>query len=240
MRQRCVALAFASILLLATSVAAFAASPSSSPRYASPTGSSIVSSALSYVGYSYAYYGDTPSTGFSCTGFVHWIYGMYGYNTSEDVATLYYSYPHVDASNLAPGDVLIFANTFHPGFSHAAIYIGNGQMIGADNYSVGVHIDYLWDSYWGPRFVGAVRVLPLAGPAVSVAGFSYRKSTTSQQVTVAIAALRVRSNPSWTAGTLRVVHYGDHLGVIGHDGSWLHVRTSDGISGWVSHIYVSS
>ncbi len=137
------------------------------------SGSSIVSTALSYVGSSYAYLGDTPATGFSCTGFVHWVFSQYGYYTPEDVSTLYYSYPHVYTSNLQPGDVLIFANTFHAGLSHAAIYIGGGQMVGADNFSVGVHVDNLFDAYWGPRFVGGIRIAPAyVAPVVQAPAFT--------------------------------------------------------------------
>jgi cell wall-associated NlpC family hydrolase len=153
----------------------------SSPRTHSPStarlsGSSLVGTALSYVGYRYAYVGDTPYTGFSCTGFVHWVFSQYGYYTPEDVGSLYYSYPRVALGALVPGDVLIFANTFHAGLSHAAIYIGGGQMVGADNFSVGVHVDSVYDGYWGPRLVGAVRVSPVQ----QVAGYSYTRRATSR------------------------------------------------------------
>lgn len=154
----------------------------SSPRTPSPSsarlsGSSLVGTALSYVGYRYAYVGDTPYTGFSCTGFVHWVFSQFGYYTPEDVGALYYSYPHVAPGALIPGDVLIFANTFHAGLSHAAIYIGGGQMVGADNFAVGVHVDNVYDGYWGPRFVGAIRVASYAAPVQQVAGYSYSRPT---------------------------------------------------------------
>jgi cell wall-associated NlpC family hydrolase len=130
------------------------------------SGSSLVSTALAYAGSRYAYVGDTPYTGFSCTGFVHWVYSQFGYNTPEDVGALYYGYPHVAPGALQPGDVLIFANTFHAGLSHAAIYIGGSQMVGADNFSVGVRVDNMYDGYWGPRFVGAVRIATYASAPV--------------------------------------------------------------------------
>jgi hypothetical protein len=82
---------------------------------------------------------------------------------------------------MQPGDVLLFANTFHAGLSHAAIYIGGGQMVGADNFSVGVHVDDVYDGYWGPRFVGAIRIAPYAAPTPHVAGATYRRPATSQR-----------------------------------------------------------
>jgi cell wall-associated NlpC family hydrolase len=145
------------------------------------------------VGYRYAYVGDTPATGFSCTGFVHWVYSQFGYDTPEDLGVLYYSYPHLAPADMQPGDVLLFANTFHTGLSHAAIYIGGGQMVGADNFSVGVHVDDVYDGYWGPRFVGAIRIAPYAAPAPHVAGATYRRPAASQRS----ASRRAERRPFW-------------------------------------------
>ena len=151
--------------------------PSPSPTHR--VGARIASVALSYVGYRYAYVGDTPATGFSCTGFVHWVYSQFGYDTPEDLGVLSYSYPHIAPADMQPGDVLLFANTFHAGLSHAAIYIGGGQMVGADNFSVGVHVDAVYDGYFGPRFVGAIRIAPNAAPRRHVAGSAYGRTATT-------------------------------------------------------------
>ena len=160
----------------------YASSPQApSPSSARLVGARIVSVALAYVGYRYAYVGDTPATGFSCTGFVHWVYSQFGYDTPEDPAVLYYSYPHIAPAAMQPGDVLLFANTFHAGLSHAAIYIGGGQMVGADNFSVGVHVDDLYDSYWGAHFMGAIRIAPYAAPTAQVAGAPSRRPAAAQR-----------------------------------------------------------
>ena len=194
MTKPLISLALAGTLAVAGSTPVlFAASPRThTPSSARLSGSSIVSTALAYVGYRYAYVGDTPYTGFSCVGFVHWVYSQYGYYTPEDPSALYYSYTHIPTSEMMPGDVLIFANTFHYGLSHAAIYIVGGQMVGADNFSVGVHVDNVWDGYWGPRFVGAVRIAPYyAAAQQQVAGYSYTRQSTSHRATRVAHATRV-------------------------------------------------
>ena len=66
-----------------------------------------------------------------------------------------------------------------PGSRTAAIYIGGGQMVGADNFGVGVHVDNVYDGYWGPRFVGAIRIAPYGYSTQQVAGYSYSRSTTT-------------------------------------------------------------
>ena len=181
MTKPLISLALAGTLAVAgTTPVLYASSPRASfPSSAQLMGPRIASVALSYVGYRYAYVGDTPATGFSCTGFVHWVYSQFGYDTPEDLGVLSYSYPHIAPATMQPGDVLLFANTFHAGLSHAAIYIGGGQMVGANNFSVGVHVDAVYDGYFGPRFVGAIRIVPDAAPTQHVAGSAYRRPATT-------------------------------------------------------------
>ena len=57
------------------------------------------------------------------------------------------------------GDVLVFANTYRRGLSHAGIYLGDGRFVHAADESHGVMVSNLWDSYWGSRLVGASRAL---------------------------------------------------------------------------------
>jgi cell wall-associated NlpC family hydrolase len=124
-----------------------------------PTGWTIAQTALAYTGYRYAYVGDLPWTGFSCVGFVNWVYRQYGIWIPESVAIIAYLYPYIAPNNLQPGDLLLFTNTVFAGWSHVAIYIGRGLMIGADNFVVGVHVDSIWDSYWYSHWTRSVRVL---------------------------------------------------------------------------------
>ena len=181
MTKPLISLALAGTLAVAGPTPVLYASSSEvpSPPPAPRVGARITSVALSYKGYRYAYVGDTPATGFSCTGFVHWVYSQFGYDTPEDLGVLYASYPHIAPAAMQPGDVLLFANTFHAGLSHAAIYIGGGQMVGADNFSVGVHVDAVYDGYFGPRFVGAIRIAPDAAPTRHVVGSGYRRPATT-------------------------------------------------------------
>jgi cell wall-associated NlpC family hydrolase len=132
-------------------------SPSAQAQHLrAPTGWTIAQTARAYVGYPYAYVGDTPYTGFSCVGFVHYIFGLSGVYAPENLWALWNGY-HIAPQYIHPGDVLLFVNTVWAGLSHAAIYVGNGYMIGADNFSVGVHLDRLADSYWYSRWLGTVR-----------------------------------------------------------------------------------
>jgi cell wall-associated NlpC family hydrolase len=58
---------------------------------------------------------------------------------------------------LAVGD-LVFHKTTSARVGHAGIFIGHGRFISSTS-SGGVRVRSIWDrSYWGPRWVGAVRV----------------------------------------------------------------------------------
>lgn len=229
MRQRLLALALAGALILAGTTLV-----SASTGY-----TNVTSYATSFVGYRYASMGDTPGTGFSCTGFVHWVYSHFGYSTPEDVYALSGSYTHVSPGAMMPGDVLIFANTFHPGLSHAAIYLGNGMMVGADNFAVGVRIDSVWDAYWGPRFVTALRVTPYGQPSQNVQGFSYTRPTPAASgVRAHIYGLSVHSGPGYGYYTVGTLAYGTPLRVIARAWGWVKVASTDGVYGWASSRYV--
>jgi hypothetical protein len=58
--------------------------------------------------------------------------------------------------DLEVGD-LVFHDTSSGRVGHAGIYLGNGKFISATS-SEGVQVKSLYDSYWGPRWVGATRV----------------------------------------------------------------------------------
>ena len=126
---------------------------------ASNRGDAIVATARKYLGYPYVWGGASPKAGgFDCSGFVYWVVTQNGVSTGrniEDEATVG---SHVEKSDLQPGDLVFFANTYKAGLSHAGIYIGGGQFIHAENYGTGVTISNINNGYYGSRYAGARRV----------------------------------------------------------------------------------
>src|SRR5437588_4647020 len=111
------------------SYSANASSPTRSPN--SVSGASIVQTAMKYLGYPYTATGNSPSTGFSCIGFVSYVYRLNGINLPGDLGGALAFAPRVAFANLQPGDILYFQNTVWAGLSHAAIYIGGGRFVHA-------------------------------------------------------------------------------------------------------------
>ncbi len=137
----------------AVSVAAFQASA----NYIGVTGSQIVATARKYLGVPYLWAGTSPS-GFDCSGFTQYVYKQHGISLSRTTLTQYKEGVYVSKSNLQPGDLVFFQNTYREGISHVGIYVGDGKFIHASS-SQGITVTPLSNTYWAPRYYGARRIL---------------------------------------------------------------------------------
>ncbi|MCM3126392.1 MULTISPECIES: NlpC/P60 family protein [unclassified Paenibacillus] len=119
-------------------------------------GTSIVNEAMKHIGVPYVYGGSTTS-GFDCSGLVKYVFDKYGVSLPRTAATQYNQGSSVSKGNLQQGD-LVFFKTTGSSISHVGIYVGNNNFISATSSS-GVKIDSLDNTYWGPKYAGAKRVL---------------------------------------------------------------------------------
>jgi cell wall-associated NlpC family hydrolase len=120
-------------------------------------GGSVVGTAMRYVGSRYVFGGTGPS-GFDCSGFVYYVMNNSGSAVGRGMWQQYNAGAHVSQSQLKPGDVVFFANTYMPGLSHDGIYIGNGQFVHAADEGSGVTVSSINSSYWQNHYVGATRI----------------------------------------------------------------------------------
>lgn len=123
----------------------------------STVGEQIAATARQYLGYRYTWGGMSPETGFDCSGFVNYIYKLYGYSMERVAQNIYsYSGTLVGWEDLQPGDVLCFG--YGPySVGHVGIYVGDGQMVHASTYTTGVILTDLAGTGYTSRFVGAKR-----------------------------------------------------------------------------------
>lgn len=117
--------------------------------------SSLIRFAESFMGVPYVWGGTSPS-GFDCSGFTQYVFDHFGVPIDRTSESQFAQGVPVSQSNLQPGD-LVFFSTYAPGASHVGIYIGNNLMVDAEDN--GVTIDNVFNSYWGPRYLGARRFL---------------------------------------------------------------------------------
>ena len=116
----------------------------------------VLTYANTFTGVPYKFGGTTPA-GFDCSGYIRYVFQKIGFDMPRQADEQYTVGKKVEKNNLQPGD-LVFFETYEPGISHSGIYIGDGQFISATSSS-GVAVADIDDSYWGPRYVGAKRVL---------------------------------------------------------------------------------
>lgn len=123
------------------------------------TGSSIVEYAKQFLGYKYVLGGNTPSSGFDCSGFTKYVYKHFGYTLSRTATGQSSNGKKVERNELQKGDLIIFLNEEKSKIGHVGIYIGNNQFIHAANAKRGVVTDSLSSSYYNPRYVSARRII---------------------------------------------------------------------------------
>ncbi len=117
--------------------------------------SNLTRNAMRFLGVPYAF-GGTSAYGFDCSGYVQHVFSMMGVSLPRAADSQYYAGKSF-AGQPQVGD-LVFFHTYAPGVSHVGIALGDGRFVHASS-SHGVTISSLHDSYWGPRYVGAKRVV---------------------------------------------------------------------------------
>ena len=130
--------------------------PSGSVQNGSVTGDQIAAKAKQYLGVPYQWGGASPS-GFDCSGFVYYVLNTLGIKVSRTINVMYTQGKAVSKSDLQPGDVVFFQNTYKEGLSHVGIYVGGGQFIHSPQSGQVVSFANLNSSYNIKHYYGAVR-----------------------------------------------------------------------------------
>jgi len=120
-----------------------------------PAGERAAQIALKAVGVRYRWGGESPSSGFDCSGLVRWAYGRVGIELPHNSYALYSEGRRVAEARLEPGDVLFFE-----GLGHVGLYLGRGRMVHAPQTGRDVEVIRLGSSGYGGRLIGARRVVP--------------------------------------------------------------------------------
>jgi cell wall-associated NlpC family hydrolase len=115
--------------------------------------------ALSLTGTPYRYGGNSPETGFDCSGFVRHVFrstlGIELPRSSREINELG---EKITPNELRPGD-LVFYNTLRRTFSHVGIYLGEGRFVHSPSSGGGIRVEDMSQRYWQKRFNGARRII---------------------------------------------------------------------------------
>lgn len=126
--------------------------------------------ALSAVGVRYRYGGNTPETGFDCSGLVRWIF----HDRAAELPRSSLSLSRVPAEDvgraqLQIADLVFFRINRARTITHVGMYVGDGEFVHAPSSGGRVRLESLDSPYWAARLVKARR-LPAANgwPASSL------------------------------------------------------------------------
>ena len=121
----------------------------------------VVISAIGLEGTPYRYGGNTPESGFDCSGLIGYVYrnaaGIALPRSTRDMINL--RVPSVGRGDLQSGDLVFFATNGGGKVSHAGIYVGEGRFVHAPSSGGTVRLDSLDQAYWLKSFLKAKRVL---------------------------------------------------------------------------------
>ena len=132
------------------------------PEETSPVAADVLFRALGLVGTPYRWGGNTPDSGFDCSGLIKYVYndaaGISLPRTTREMIVM--RAQSIGQDKLQTGDLLFFATNGGSQVSHAGIYVGEGRFVHAPATGGTVKLDSLNKAYWQRAYLNAKRVLP--------------------------------------------------------------------------------
>ncbi|MEO8748432.1 MAG: C40 family peptidase [Rhodanobacter sp.] len=126
----------------------------------------LVQLAMSLRDIPYVSGGDTPSTGFDCSGFVRYVFAhAIGMQLPANAASQFVQGLKVSRGRLKTGDLVFFHTSGRRRISHVGIYLSNGRFIHAPTTGKSVEVSSLNESYWARHFAGARRPAAIVAAA---------------------------------------------------------------------------
>lgn len=118
----------------------------------------LAATALTFLGIKYRFGGETPNTGFDCSGLVSYVAEKsLGLKLPRSSAEIAREGKSIKTSELKKGD-LVFFNTRGHRNSHVGIYLGNSQFVHAPRSGSVVRVESMDIAYWKKRYNGARRL----------------------------------------------------------------------------------
>ncbi len=126
-----------------------------------PAADDLLFRAIGLVGTPYVWGGNTPASGFDCSGLIGFVYqdvaGIRLPRTTQQMMQM--KGRQVPRNQLQSGDIVFFATAGRGRVSHAGIYVGDGRFVHAPSSGGTVRLDSVNATYWNKAYLQAKRVL---------------------------------------------------------------------------------
>jgi hypothetical protein len=165
----------------------------------------VTDAARSNIGVRYKYGGNSPQTGFDCSGLVCWSYEQVGVSLPRRARDQLMFGIQVGKNELQPGDIVVFKGTNNRSGWHAGIYTGDGKFIHSRSTGKTVKESSLDQAYYVKHYAGARRI-PRDGNAAKLhaeymekeraAANSARSGKKAVNKKTAVAQAKTKSKPA--------------------------------------------
>lgn len=115
----------------------------------------IIKTARRYIGVPYQWGGESPQTGFDCSGLTMVVYRINGLNLPRSSKQQWQVGRAIKLRQLQKGDLVFFAITDASKISHVGIYAGANKFLHAPGRGRKIEIASLSSKYFRSRYVGA-------------------------------------------------------------------------------------
>lgn len=119
----------------------------------------VVRTAATQIGQRYRLGGESPRTGFDCSGLIYWAYKQHGINIPRVTTSQARVGQKIGRQNLKVGDILVFRTGNSPNGLHTGLYAGGNKFIHAPNSKSRVKLETFDGSWWGGRFIYGRRIV---------------------------------------------------------------------------------
>ena len=119
---------------------------------------SVIETAQTLLGTPYRYGGNSPKSGFDCSGFIQYTFKKEGISVPRTSREQYKSTFPISRRQLKPGDLVFFRAKYEHYVSHVGLYIGKGRFIHAASSGKQVSINRLDQEYWRRYYYSAGRI----------------------------------------------------------------------------------
>lgn len=116
----------------------------------------LLSIAFTQLGARYRSGGDSPSSGFDCSGFTTWVFRKYGMELPRSSREQFQMGRAVAKNDLRKGDLVFFSS--RRGINHVGIYLESGKFIHSASNGKNVIVSHLEEDYWRSHYAGGRRV----------------------------------------------------------------------------------
>jgi cell wall-associated NlpC family hydrolase len=115
----------------------------------------IVQHAIHNLGRTYKWSGDSPSTGFDCSGLIVYTYQKVDIYIPRTVKAQFSSGKPVNKKKLKPGDLVFFKNPTAQNVYHVGIFIDKNTFVHAPGQGKPVSYGYLTNPYFKKYYIGS-------------------------------------------------------------------------------------